>query len=167
MQKNAGYSLIELMTVIAILAILAAFAVPGLIGWRHNAELRRAAQDVYSILQKAKIEAARRNVTCVITFAANDFTTYVDSNGNFTLDGGELVINSTNWSQYPGVSLDTAEGGGDGLTFALPADGVAFAPNGFPMDNTGALASGTVFIKNQNNNKSSIVVSPAGNVRID
>jgi Tfp pilus assembly protein FimT len=65
------------------------------------------------------------------------------------------------------VSIDTSEGGGDGLSFANPINGIAFAPNGFPTDNTGALATGTVYIKNKDNKRSSIVVSPAGNVRIE
>jgi type IV fimbrial biogenesis protein FimT len=69
MRNNKGFSLIEIMTVIGILAILAAVATPGLISWRHNAQLRRAAQDVYSNLQKAKVEAARRNTAITITFS--------------------------------------------------------------------------------------------------
>lgn len=157
----------ELMTVIGILAILAGTAIPGLIAWRNNAQLQRAALDVYSNLQKAKVEAARRNTAITVTFSPNDYVVYVDANSDWTYQPGEEIARPIQWSIYAGVSIDTAEGGGDGLSFANPINGIAFAPNGFPTDNTGALASGTVFIKNQKNKKSSIVVSPAGNVRID
>jgi type IV fimbrial biogenesis protein FimT len=166
MRKDSGFSLMELMTVIGILDILAAIAIPGFMTWRHNAQLRRAALDVYSNLQKAKVEAARRNTTITVTFSANDYVVYVDD-GDWNYEAGEEITGPIPWSNYAGVSVDTAEGGGDGLSFANPVNGIAFAPNGFPTDNTGALASGTVFIKNQSDNKSSIVVSPAGNVRID
>jgi type IV fimbrial biogenesis protein FimT len=167
MRKNAGFSLMEVMTVLGILAILSAIAIPGYLGWRDNARLASAAQDVYSIFQKAKIEAARRNATVAITFAANIATVYVDSNGNFAQDGGENVINSIDLSDYPGINLDASEGGGDGITFANPDDTIAFAPNGFPLDNTGSLTSGTVFLINRKNAKASIRISPAGNVGIN
>ncbi len=140
---------------------------PGIIQWRADAQLSYAAQDVYSNFQKAKVEAARRNAYCTIIFNTNNFTAFVDSNQNFTLDGGETVINSINLSDYPGVSLDPSQGGGDGLTFANPDNGLAFAPNGFPMDNTNSITSGTVFLINNGNGQASIGVSPAGNVRIN
>jgi len=167
MQKNSGFSIVELVTVIGILAILCAIAIPSYLSWRDNTQLTSAAQDLYSIFQKAKIEAARRNVIVVITFADNVGTVYVDSNGNFTPDGGENVISSINLSDYPGINLDTSEGGGDGITFANPDDSIAFAPNGFPVDNTGSLASGTLFLTNRKSRKASIRISPAGNVGIN
>jgi type IV fimbrial biogenesis protein FimT len=167
MRNNKGFSLMELMTVIGILGILGAIAIPGYLGWRDNTQLTRAAQDMYSIFQKAKIEAARRNTIVAITLAANVGTVYVDSNGNFAPDGGENIISSIDLSDYPGVNLDTSEGGGDGITFANPDDTIAFAPNGFPLDNTGSLTSGTVFLTNRKGRKANIRISPAGNVGIN
>jgi type IV fimbrial biogenesis protein FimT len=168
MHKNSGFSLMELMTIIGILAILAAIAIPSYLGWRDNTQLTRAAQDMYSIFQKAKIEAARRNVVVAITFDANVATVYVDSSPpNLDYDVGEIVINSIDLSDYPGINLDTSEGGGDGIIFSNPDDSIAFAPNGFPLDNTGSLTSGTVFLINRKSAKASIRISPAGNVGIN
>jgi prepilin-type N-terminal cleavage/methylation domain-containing protein len=167
MQKDSGFSLAELLTVIAILAILAAIAIPGLIGWRSKAQLGRAARDVYSNFQKAKIEAARRNTPCTITFSANDYVVYTDINADWAYQAGEEIVGPIPWSNYPGVSLDTAEGGGDGLSFANPGNGIAFTPNGFTQDNTGTLAGGTVYLSSQGNKKTRIVLSPAGSVRIN
>ena len=58
MQKKAGFSILELMVTIGILAILAAVSLPGFIQWRAGAQLSYAAQDIYSNFQKAKVEAA-------------------------------------------------------------------------------------------------------------
>jgi type IV fimbrial biogenesis protein FimT len=168
MRKNSGFSLMELMVAIGLISILAAIAIPNFIAWRSNAQLGRAARDVYSNFQKAKVEAARRNTVVTMTFSANDFVVYLDD-GDWNYEAGEEIAGPFPWSDYPGVSLDTAEGGGDGLTFANPLNGVAFTPNGLTRNNQvpPLLSGGIVFLNNQANKKTRIVVSPSGNIRID
>jgi type IV fimbrial biogenesis protein FimT len=167
MQKDAGFSLMELMVAIGILAILAAIAIPSLIGWRGKAQLGRAARDVYSNFQKAKFEAGRRNTPCTVTFRANGYVIYVDANDDWIYQAGEEIASPVPWSDYPGVRVDAAQGGGDGLSFANPGDGIEFTPNGFARDNTGTLAGGTVFLIGGDSKTSTIVISPAGNIRIE
>jgi prepilin-type N-terminal cleavage/methylation domain-containing protein len=158
MCKNAGYSFVEVMTVIAILSILAGIVIPNYISWRANAQLNRATLSVYSILQKAKSEAVKRNALCAVTFGADEYTVYMD-NGNLEHDAGEAVISSNHWSQYPGVNLD-------GTTFNNPVDSIAFAPDGLPRDNTHNLGSGDVMISYQGNRQKTIEVSIAGTIRV-
>lgn len=167
MRKNSGFSLGELITVMGILSVLAALAMPGFVGWRSKAQLSRGAQDVYSQFQKAKIEAVRRNAQCTITFGASSFQVYEDRNNNWVFDDGiDDEISQVNLATYPGVSLDTSQGGGDGLDFAFPGNGIAFFPNGFPKNSVGALTPGEVFLRNQDNNTVSVEISKAGNVKI-
>ncbi len=167
MRKDSGFSLFEVLTVIAILAIVAALAIPSFVNWRGKTQLSRAAQDLYSNFQKAKIEAVRRNTQCTVSFTSTHYLLYVDRNENFTLDAGETVISTTPWSNYGAVRPDASHGGGDGLTFANPADGIAFAPDGLPRNNAGGLGSGSVFIKTQDDKWTSIDVSTSGNIRIN
>lgn len=171
MRKDSGFSLTELLTIIAIVGILAAIAIPNFINWRSNSQLGRAARDLYSQFQKAKIEAVRRNTFCTITFNQQvggttfDYVVYADADQDMEYDGGEEVITSILWSSYPGVSLDSG-----GVTFpdnddSLPT--IAFAPDGLPRKNTPGLGSGIVFLKNKGAKRNRVVVSTAGNIRIE
>lgn len=122
MHDNKGFTVMELLTVIGIIAIMASIAVPSFISWRNNSQLSRATQELYSHFQSAKNQAARRNTFCTITFdtVADNYTVFVDDDQDLTLDAGEQVLRTVAWLEYPGVLLDTAQGGGDGLIFINP-----------------------------------------------
>lgn len=61
MQRNRGFSLIELMVVIAILGLLLAIGIPSFATWLRNVQIRNAAESLQSGLQFARTEALRRN----------------------------------------------------------------------------------------------------------
>jgi type IV fimbrial biogenesis protein FimT len=161
MRNNKGFTVIELLTVIGIIAVMASIAVPNFIRWRNNSQLSRATQNLYSNFQSAKSQAARSNTLCSITFdtVAGNYTVFVDDDQDLTLDAGEQVIRTVNWSEYPGVTVNV-------LAFANPANGIAFAPNGFCLDNTGSLAAGSVSLGNSNR-QTSINITAAGSVSIN
>ena len=60
-RKQAGFSLVELMVVIAVLAIIAAVALPSFQGMRDAARVRSAVEAVYSQLQFARSESVKQN----------------------------------------------------------------------------------------------------------
>ena len=66
--RQAGFTIVELMIVIVVIAILSAIAVPNIISWLPNYRLKSAARDVISNFQKAKMEAVKRNTDVVIQF---------------------------------------------------------------------------------------------------
>ena len=172
----SGFTLIEVLMTIVVLAILAAVAVPGFSVWLPNYRLKAAARDMVSNFQLAKLTAVKRNTNCAITFnqaigaRTYDYVVYVDSDKDLEYDAGEEVITRKCWTDYGSTSYDLSQGGGDGLTFMNNDDGlpsIAFQSKGFPVNNISGLGMGTVFLKNTNNRTTSVVVSSAGNIRIN
>jgi type IV fimbrial biogenesis protein FimT len=62
-----GFSLVELMVVVAVIGILLATGLPSFNTWIQNTKIRTAAEAVVSGLQSARAEAIRRNAR--VTFS--------------------------------------------------------------------------------------------------
>jgi type IV fimbrial biogenesis protein FimT len=107
LKNKKGFTLIELLSVILITAIMLALGLPAFLEAINNQRLKGTARDLYSIFQKAKIEAIRRNsnVAVSITPAAyspdgmkGSYQVFVDNGAgggtaeNFTRDGTEEII---------------------------------------------------------------------------
>jgi Tfp pilus assembly protein FimT len=59
--------MVEMMWTVAILSILAAIAIPGFTKWLPSYNLKSAARDVFSNIQLAKLDAVKRNRSCITT----------------------------------------------------------------------------------------------------
>lgn len=81
MKNNMGFTLLEALIVVALIGILSAYAVPNIIDWRANANLRGATNNLAGNLQMAKIKAIKENNYVVIEFstADNDYVIFVDN----------------------------------------------------------------------------------------
>jgi type IV fimbrial biogenesis protein FimT len=60
--RSAGFTLIELMITIVILAILLYVALPNFAVWMQNTQIRTAGEAILNGMQLARAEAIRRNV---------------------------------------------------------------------------------------------------------
>lgn len=69
--KSRGFSLIELMVAIAVLAIILTFALPNFQTWIRNIQVTNAAQSITAGLQKARGEAVARNANVSFTLGAD------------------------------------------------------------------------------------------------
>jgi prepilin-type N-terminal cleavage/methylation domain-containing protein len=89
-----GFSLLELMIVVAISMILAAIAVPMFLTASYNIRLKSAASNLSGFLQRARIQAARQNAIYPIRYRniAGAEEVYVDLNGNQAWDPQEPVL---------------------------------------------------------------------------
>ena len=171
-KDQLGFSLTELIVILSIIAILAAFAVPNMSTWADNYRLNSAARDLVANLQNAKLEAVKRRSQCTITFnqpvASYDYVVYVDADSDLEYDT-EQILMQIRLSDYKGVEFNTAKGGGDGLTF--PANdnfrpSVAFNTRGLPINNAGGFGSGSIYLKNSHNREKEIQISAAGSIKI-
>jgi type IV fimbrial biogenesis protein FimT len=61
--RSAGFTLIELMVTITILAIMLFIALPNFAVWMQNTQIRTAGEAVLNGMQLARAEAIRRNVS--------------------------------------------------------------------------------------------------------
>lgn len=162
MGKNYGFTLIELMIAIAVIAILSTIAVPNYISYRNNQQVTRAARAVYTALQSAKMTAIKRNAAVFIDFvngsgSAGTFRVFEDLDDNDTFDAGtDDVIQEG--QMPPGVTMADAGFSTDNQA-VFNSMGVARKPNG-------ALDFGSVEVKN-NNRCSKIKINANGSIRID
>jgi type IV fimbrial biogenesis protein FimT len=60
-RRSRGFTLIELAVTVALLGLLLAASAPGILDWLRNSRIRNVATSVTVGLQKARMEAIRRN----------------------------------------------------------------------------------------------------------
>ncbi len=90
MEKNAGFSFIELVIVIAIVGILSSLAAPRLLQWRTSTKLRGEVSTFYGNLKKAKSRAIRDNADVTVTFPSSNSYTISGAgigSSNYDMDG--------------------------------------------------------------------------------
>lgn len=65
--SNRGFTVIELMIVVAITAILVAVAVPSFVDIIARSQVKTAAADLHLSMMRARSEAIKRNVSITVT----------------------------------------------------------------------------------------------------
>jgi type II secretion system protein H len=162
MSKNSGFTLVELLIVIALVGIVAAVAVPNFLTFLPNYRLKSAGQDLFSHLQKAKLAAVQHNRVAAVRFDGSGYALFLDLDEDFVQDAGETVLASVIWSSYPDVSAGA-------VTFdsSTGQPTVGFAPDGIPVDAGGGLAGGSATLANTAGKSLVVTISAAGGIRVD
>ncbi|WP_397451331.1 GspH/FimT family pseudopilin [Pseudomonas sp. NA-150] len=114
---SAGFSLIELMIVVAIVAIFAAIAAPNFASILHKSSVNSAANELYDLLQYSRSEAVTRGKRVIITAPAGNVASW---NGDITVS----IVGST-------VLRDIGAGGlRNGVAVAATVGSITFSPTG-------------------------------------
>jgi prepilin-type N-terminal cleavage/methylation domain-containing protein len=118
MKNNQGFTFIEIIIVIAIMAVLAVMILPSLSRFRNEQALKNATADIVSLLNKAKSDADSLTLSTdysvhfesgrAVYFIGTSFTEPNSNNRELTLDSAVTIPSSG------GINLN---GGGSNVTF--------------------------------------------------
>jgi len=148
--SSRGFTIIELLTLIALMAVLSAVAIPNIVGGLPKNRLGGSAREILSILHLARMAAIKENSNVIVEFkpASSECIVSVDDapeDGNWNT--GERIL-----KRYKMPS---------GVNLLAPSFGnvVSFNNRGF------ADSTGDITVQNSKGNRN-IRVLPSGHCKI-
>ena len=163
-RRGAGFTLIELMVTMVLLAVMLTLAAPSFITFQRNSELTATANSFVAALSAARSEAMKRQLdTYVIPgggteFWTNGWVVYVDTNNNQTFDAAtDLLI----VKQDALPSAMTATGMADGTSHY-----VRFSGSGFMSKIDGSFGLTNAIDFSNGGKTRRVIASPSGRFRV-
>lgn len=114
-RRTAGFTITEMLVVVAIMGLLAAIATPYMGDMIRRQRIKTAAFDVFASLAFARSEAIKRNTTVTITPTAGNWAQgwrIVDTNNN-------LLREQSGWDTLSATGPATVVFGNSGRSTAL------------------------------------------------
>src|SRR3984893_10162072 len=93
-KSHKGFTLVEIMIVVAIIALLAAIAVPGFLRARKRSQASRIINDLRLIDSACDQYAIETNKTSGAPVAISDWTNYLKKGTNLYVTGVDILGNS-------------------------------------------------------------------------
>jgi prepilin-type N-terminal cleavage/methylation domain-containing protein len=166
--SQSGFTMIELMVVGAIVGILSAIAFTMLQDQLPRASAKSAARQLRTDLQKAKLEAIKRNTECLVVFtlaagnASGSCQTCISSNDNDCADVSDIMVSDLDFDNYDNAELDSTNFTSTPQLFVFSARGMPERTGG------GGMSGGTAVIETKDASYSiSVIVSMTGRIRIE
>jgi type IV fimbrial biogenesis protein FimT len=119
-----GFSLIELIVVVAVLALALLFAVPSFASFLQNQHIRVAGDAILNGAQVARAEAIRRNLSVQVAINVPDTGWTVSESAS-----GTLIQSRTHEEGSRNANVSTTPGGATTITFT-PLGGVTSNADG-------------------------------------
>ena len=144
--KSNGFTLIELMVTIALMAIMLSIAAPSFTSFRRNSELASIANNFLAALNAARTEAMKRNMFAMVVPVNNDndwskgWVVFVDANDNGSYDSSADILVMQQEAPPPYITLT-----GNNST-AASASYVRYDGSGFSRPKGSDLANTTLTI---------------------
>jgi type IV fimbrial biogenesis protein FimT len=162
--RSAGFSLIEMMVVVVIIAIVTMAGLPSVAEWLQNSRTRSVAESLQNGIRYAEGEAARLNRLTTITTTSSGWTvTYTKiASGNDTL---ATTLQSSPRDNLSYVTITPDASAHTALQFNDL--GRVFAASSATGTFTALTADATFTVANSKGpRKLSVKVSPSGKVRM-
>lgn len=172
-----GFTLIEVIVVVALIAILMSMAVPSLATFQRNSELRATASGFLAAVQSARAEAMKRGVdTYMVPVTnknddnngnnwANGWLIYADNDRSQSLTGNDVVIMQTGpiavKTKVTSNATDASEFAGGAGKF------IRFNGGGFPLAMDGSFRGGAIeFTVIGSTERRRVVLNAVGRTRL-
>jgi len=146
-----GFSLIELMVVVAIIFILSIIAIPSLINVTPGYRLRETARELCTHMRGARAIAVKQNRNVLLQLNPSGRHYTVDKITTFKLARG-ITFGHGNASKPAGTKF--------------PADGISFNGNKITFNPRGIISnnSGYIYLQNDQNETCAVGATTAGNI---
>jgi prepilin-type N-terminal cleavage/methylation domain-containing protein len=158
MRKWYGFTLMETMVVMGIIALLASIAIPKFLAWLPEFRLRNSVADIQSMIRSARLHAVKENKSVVVLF---------DPDANGKLDGNYLAFvdnmagGESAWTREPAseplIGAGRVAGGVYISTTQFRDHRFRFNPRGMLMD-----VNKRIVLKNNNNTTKNIQLYVSG-----
>ena len=157
MRKIDGFTFIEAIMVIFVLAVIAGIATPSVLAWRSAAKLKGAADNLKGVMELAKLKAIQENEMVAINFKANKYMVFKDN-------GATQGVHDPSEDLYASRTLPA------GVTIDIAR--TTFADDGFGGQYTrfsgkGTANDGTAYLVNSRGDEKRLIINVLGRVRIE
>lgn len=170
-QPICGFTLIELMVVVAIIALAMMLAAPSFQNFQRNIELKTTANDFHSAINLARAEALKSGVTTFLMPKQDKdwktgWTVFADRNFNNSYDSSTDTLVLTSESIATSVSVDVSVTGGAFLDSDADLRYISFSGNGYPRKIGGGGFSANRIVFESESGKRTVIVSSTGRARV-
>jgi type II secretion system protein H len=132
-KAKAGFTTMELLVVLAILGILAIIAVPTLMNELPRYRLKKAANELYGNMQRARMGAIKENQSWTVTFSASGYSF------------GTHTVNFADYKSGVGYGNGNA---GDAIGAGFGVDYITYNSKSLVFNSRGTGSAGYVYLQN-------------------
>ena len=154
--RQAGFTLIEVMVVVAIVGIGSAIGIPSYLQWNERYQLRQVTSELRSTLLEARMAAKNRNITVAAAIVKA-------ANGTVTVGFGGVLAPRLFPPVVAGGNITV---GGVATDFVLSGPGtlgtITFNQQGLRV--AGGLGAQTITLISPNGTAYTVSVSPSGKI---
>lgn len=157
MRIDKGFTLLEMMVVIAIIAITSSIAIPNMFSFVAGMRLRSASRDMFTTFQNTRMKAIRQSSRWAVQFNGTTSFQVIDCGVDNTCGTADDNVKiETKMLQYPSISMNQNF---NGSRVVFSADGSS--------DNTGPVTFRKITSSFQcNKDQVCAVVSFTGGIRL-